>query len=242
MKPKTMDYGKARKLLERTAHKVIMRQKTRPRLNIDILGLGFASAEDAIRAFDDLPQPDGDFTQAHNPRTRTAAATRKNEALNWLDTEEILIDVMYHDGQRKPCECTRARNRKRVRFIALDSYVVREMEYCQCPASCSDLTSEGFFPSSPRKPGTVFSLRLLRTLHAQTALGSVSKQAWTRGLHMIFEEDLNTVLPRFEEEVSLQSCGLPLHISAVLTVQALGCLPSLGRRPLQAGYPIEQGP
>jgi hypothetical protein len=51
------------------------------------------------------------------------------------------------------------------------------------------------------KNTAVFSLRLLRTLHAQGALGSVSKPAWSAGLYVVFEEDLRTTQPRFDEEV-----------------------------------------
>jgi hypothetical protein len=242
MKSRKMEIGKAHKLVQRTAHQVVMRQNARPRVNLDIPGAWFGAAEGEITAYDDLPQLDGDFTDAQIPRTRSAAQTGKSEALNWLETEKILVDVMYQDIRRKPCQCTRHRYRKRVRFISLDSYVVRDVDYCQCAAACSDLISEGFFPSMPRRPGTVFSLRLLRTLHAQSALGSVSKQAWTRGLHMIFEEDLNTVLPSFEKEVCSQSSlPAPRYISAALTVLASRCLPSLGRGPLRSRYPVEQG-
>jgi hypothetical protein len=123
------------------------------------------------------------------------------------------------------CSRSRARHRKRVRFISLDSYKIDYFEYCQCAAACSGLIAEGFFPSAPCRPGTVFSLRLLRTLHAQGVLGSVSKQAWSAGLHMIFEEDLKTVLPSFYHEVCTYRERATFAV--VLTAVASGCLPSL---------------
>jgi hypothetical protein len=108
---------------------------------------------------------------------RSNAQTRRSEAQNWVDAEKVLVDSLYNENRRMPCGCSRARYRKRVRFISLDSYKIDYFEYCQCAAACCGLIAERFFPSSPRRPGTVFSLRLLRTLHAQSVLGSVSKQA-----------------------------------------------------------------
>jgi hypothetical protein len=121
--------------------------------------------------------------------------------LSRIPAMRALVDPMDNENRRMPCGCSRARYRKHVRFISLDSYKIDYFEYCQCAAACSGLIAEGIFPSSPCRPGTVLSLRLLRTLHAQSVLGSVSKQAWSAGLHMIFEEDLKTVLPPFDDEV-----------------------------------------
>jgi hypothetical protein len=176
--------------------------------NVDNLGVDFAGQQGDLQMMADFHQPEADIRVLTIPldNKRPAAATRKSRAENWVETERILTETLYENGRRRQCMCARARDRKRVRFISLESYVVREVDYCQCAASCGALLSEGegFFPSAPCKPGTVFSLRLLRTLHAQGALGSVSKPAWSAGLHVVFEEDLRTTLPRFDEEVCLE--------------------------------------
>jgi hypothetical protein len=46
-----------------------MRQNARPRVNLDIPGAWFGAAEGEITAYDDLPQLDGDFTDAQIPHT-----------------------------------------------------------------------------------------------------------------------------------------------------------------------------
>jgi hypothetical protein len=145
--------------------------------------------------------------------------------LSRIPAMRALVDPMYNENRQMPCGCSRARYRKRVRFISLDSYEIDYFGYCQCAAACSGLIAEGFFPSSSPRLGTVFSLRLLRTLHAQSVLGSVSKQAWSAGFQMIFEEDLKTVLPRFNDEVCIYRERAIFAI--VRTDVASGCLPSL---------------
>jgi hypothetical protein len=116
-----------------------------------------------------------------------------------LDAEKLFAEMIYNEAGRKPCQCSRSRYRKRRRYISLEAYVIKEVQDCQCAAACCGLIAAGFFPAAPRRPGTVFSPRLLRTLHAQSAFGSVSKYAWTAGLHAIFEEDVKTPLPRFDD-------------------------------------------
>jgi hypothetical protein len=76
---------------------------------------------------DDFAQPDGDITVVTIPldNKRPVASTRKIRAENWVEMEKILTDVLYHGGQRNRCMCSRARDRKRVRFISLDSYIVK---------------------------------------------------------------------------------------------------------------------
>jgi hypothetical protein len=198
-KMRTMTHQQAKKWVDGRAMDIVMRPNA-PRLR-NAASLEFADPELDIQMPDVLPEDDIEVTHMPLPQRRSAAQTRRAAADNWVETEKILTESIYHDDRRQPCKCTRERYRKRVRFISLDSYVIKEVAYCQCAAACSGLIAEGFFPSSPRRPGTVFSLRLLRTLHAQSALGSVSKFAWSSGLHMVFEEDLKTALPRFDQEV-----------------------------------------
>jgi hypothetical protein len=208
---RTIRFRRIENILERRGFSVVPRRNARPAPvpNTDNSEDRFAGLQDDIPVLDDdFPQYDGDITVITIPldNKRPVASTRKSRAENWVETEKILTGVMYHAGQRHQCICSRPRDCKRVRFISLESYIIKEVDYCQCAASCSALLceGEGFFPSSPRKPGTVFSLRLLRTLHAQAVLGSVSKLAWSAGLHMVFEKDLKTALPRFDEEVCLE--------------------------------------
>jgi hypothetical protein len=215
---RTMGFRRIENLLQRRGFAVVPRQNIRrsPAPVSENIGVQFPEQPDDGPTMEDFARLDGDITVITIPLDikRPVASTRKSRAENWIETEKILTDVLYHGGQRNRCMCSRARDRKRVRFISLDSYVVKEVDYCQCASSCSALLSEGegFFPSSPRKPGTVFSLRLLRTLHAQAVLGSVSKLAWSAGLHVVFEEDLTTTLPRFDEEVRLESCSMSLML------------------------------
>jgi hypothetical protein len=209
-KMKIMKFRRIENILERRGFTVVPRRNARPGPDIDNSSVRFEGLQQDVPVMDDFTQPDGDITVITIPlnNKRPVASTRKSRAKNWVETEKILTKVLYHSRQRDQCMCSRQRDRKRVRFISLDSYVVKEVDYCQCAASCTALLceGEGFFPSSPRKPGTVFSLRLLRTLHAQAALGSVSKFAWSAGLHVVFEEDLKTTLPRFDQEVCLERC------------------------------------
>jgi hypothetical protein len=79
----------------------------------------------------------------------------------------------------------------------MESYTWRDIPYWQCATSASRLISFGFFPSNPRKPCTVFSLKLLGTLHEQCTRGSISKEAWAGGLRAAFEADNMMVLPDF---------------------------------------------
>jgi hypothetical protein len=235
-KMRIMTHQQAKKWVDRRAMEIVMRPNAPRQRNP--MNLELADPELDILIPDILPQDDGEAIYMALPQNRSAAQTRRSEAENWVETEKILTESIYHDNRRPPCQCTRERFRKRVRFISLDSYVIKEVAYCQCAAACSGLIAEGFFPSAPRRPGTVFSLRLLRTLHAQSALGSVSKLAWSSGLHMVFEEDLKTALPRFDEEV----CFKYEHqfYPTLLTAVASGYLPPLGRSAICSGNKIKQ--
>jgi hypothetical protein len=134
-------------------------------------------------------------------RTRLPANRRDRQAENWQRTEAILADMMLKDRLPDPCNCTRE-DTATVRRIDLNSYEHSEFQYCNCPRSSSCLLKEGFFPCSPIKPKTAFSIRLLQLLHEQSVLGSVSKSAWSGGLRALFEREKNAVLPAFDREVS----------------------------------------
>jgi hypothetical protein len=123
------------------------------------------------------------------------------DAKKWypLDAEKLFAKMIYNEAGGKPCQCSRSRYRKRRRYISLEAYVIKEVEYCQCTAACWGLIAAALFPAAPHQSGTVFSPHLLRTLHDQSTLGSVSKYPWTAGVHAIFEEDRKTPLPRFDD-------------------------------------------
>jgi len=111
---------------------------------------------------------------------RSQLSERQKLAQNWREVEKILSEAIYNRSE-KACECIR-RDVVNVRHITMGSYTWRDVPYCQCATSASRLISSGLFPSSPRKPRTVFSLKLLRTLHEQCTRGSISKEAWAGGL------------------------------------------------------------
>jgi hypothetical protein len=130
---------------------------------------------------------------------RSRLSERQKLAQNWREVEKILSEAIYSRSERA-CECIR-RDVVNVRHITMESYTWRDVPYCQCATSASRLISSGFFPSSPRKPRTVFSLKLLRTLHEQCTRGSISKEAWAGGLRAAFEADNKMVLPDFSRPV-----------------------------------------
>jgi hypothetical protein len=105
----------------------------------------------------------------------------------------MLSEAIYSRSERA-CECI-CRDVVNVRHITMEIYTWRDVPYYQCATTASHLISSGFFPLSPRKPSTVFSLKLLRTPHEQYTRGSTSKEAWAGGLRAAFEADNKMVLP-----------------------------------------------
>jgi len=130
----------------------------------------------------------------HNERSRLAE--------NWIRTRPIIADLLVLRKTEEECTCDMQAT-CRVRFIGLESYFYRDVEYCSCGVSCTQLAKEGYFPSTPVRPATVFSLRLLRLLHEQSVLGSVSNSAWAGGLRAVYEADRMSAIPSFDREVSI---------------------------------------
>jgi hypothetical protein len=130
---------------------------------------------------------------------RSPLSERQKLAQNWREVEKILSDAIYNRSERA-CECIR-RDVINIRHITMESYTWRDVPYCYCPTSASRLISSGFFLLSPRKPRTVFSLNLLRTLHEQCTRSSISNEAWAGGLRAAFEADNKMVLPDFSRLV-----------------------------------------
>jgi hypothetical protein len=130
---------------------------------------------------------------------RLRLSERPKLAQNLQEVGKILSEAIFSWSERA-CECIR-RDVVNVRHITMESYTWIHVPYCQCATSASHLISSGFFPSSPRKPCTVFSLKLLRTLHEQCTRGSLSKEALAGGLRAAFEADNKMVLPDFSRPV-----------------------------------------
>jgi len=130
---------------------------------------------------------------------RSGLSESQKLAQNWPEDEKMLSEAIYSRSERA-CECIH-RDVVNVSHITMESYTWRDVPYCQCATSASHLISSGFFPSSPRKPRTVFSLKLLRTLHEQCSRGSISKEAWAGGLRAAFEEAIKMVLPDLSHPV-----------------------------------------
>jgi hypothetical protein len=164
---RTMTFHRMDKLLERRNITAVPRRNVdcvrKSAQNVDNPAFDFPGQQGDLPMMPDFRQPEADITVLTIPlnNKRPAAATRKSRAENWLETERILTETLYENGRRRQCMCARARDRKRMLFISLESYVVRDVDYCQCAASCSALHSEGFFPSAPCKLGTVFQSSVL---------------------------------------------------------------------------------
>ena len=130
---------------------------------------------------------------------RSQLCERTKLPQNWRDVEMILSEAIYSRSERA-CECI-SRDVVKVRHITTETYTCRDIPYCHCTTSASRLISSGFFPSSPGTPRTLFSLKLLRTLHEQSTSYSCSKEAWAGGLRAAFEADNKMVLPDFSRPV-----------------------------------------
>jgi hypothetical protein len=125
---------------------------------------------------------------------RSKAAERQATALNWRLAENRMVDMYF--GENLQCNC-RWKQSVKVRFISCEHYTLRNVRYCSCGLASSSLFKQGFFPSTPVKPRTVFSIKLLAVLHQQAVRGSISKYAWAEGLRAFHEEELGKVISPF---------------------------------------------
>jgi hypothetical protein len=124
---------------------------------------------------------------------RSRLSERQQLPPNWREVERILSETICSRSERA-CKCIR-REVINIRHTTMECYTGRDIPYCQCTTSTSHFISCGFLPSNPRKPCSVFSLKLLRTLHEQRTRCSISKEAWAGGLRAAFEADHKMVLP-----------------------------------------------
>ena len=70
---------------------------------------------------------------------------------------------------------------------------------CIIGMSSSLLVQLGWFPSSPIKPRTVFSLRLLWILHEMSVRGKMSRFAWAAGLRAALGKEYIKDIPPFDK-------------------------------------------
>lgn len=147
---------------------------------------------------------DAPLVEVFQWRNRSRVGERKRLSENWKETEQVLAHLVYFGNAGTTCTCAR-KDSVEVRLISLESWSTRYVDYCSCPYSTSALIEQGYFPSTPRKPRTAFSTRMLQVLHEQSVRGSISKTAWADGLRAVFECDLKTSLPVFARQVS----GIP---------------------------------
>jgi len=134
-------------------------------------------------------------------RNRSRVRERKRLSENWKQTEQVLAHLVYFGDAGTICTCAR-KDRVETRLISLESWTTRYIDYCSCSLSTSALIEQGYFPSTPRKPRSAFSTRMLQVLHEQSVRGSISKSAWADGLRAVFECDLKTSLPGFARQVN----------------------------------------
>jgi hypothetical protein len=78
------------------------------------IGVQFPGLPHDVPTMEDFARPDGDIIVITIPLDieRPVASTRKSRVENWIETEKILTDVLYHGGQRNRCMCSRAPDRK----------------------------------------------------------------------------------------------------------------------------------
>ena len=145
---------------------------------------------------------------------RSLIGERKRLSENWKETEQVFAQFLHFGSAASICTCLR-KDRVNVRLLALESWVTKDIDYCNCPLSATALIKKGFFPATPRKPNTAFSMRLLQVLHEQSIRGSISKSAWADGLRAVYESDLKMSLPVFSRQVAVL---LPLPGDMPLTI------------------------
>ena len=150
---------------------------------------------------------DAPLIEVFHWKNRSRVGERKRLSENWKDTEQVLTQFLHFGSVGSICTCTR-KDRVEVRLLSLESWTVRIVDYCNCPLSTIALIMDGFFPSSPRKPQTAFSTRLLQLLHEQSVRGSISKSAWADGLRAVYEYHHKTTLPGFSRPVAIPLSAL----------------------------------
>ena len=161
---------------------------------------------DDLRHREWYDEPDNDNDEAvpavcqaiRTKRQRLRAAARQQEAENWLKAENRIVEILSQDGTSFSCRCS-TRQTISVRHISTEGYIVKDIPMCPCGLSSSLLLRNGYFPSSPIKPRTIFSVRLLRLFHEQSIRGKMSRYAWSEGLRAAHEFELGKVIQPFNK-------------------------------------------
>lgn len=97
-------------------------------------------------------------------RQRLRAAARQREAENWLKAETRIVEILSQDGTSFTCRCS-TRQTISVRHISTEGYIFKDIPMYPSGLSSSLPLRNGYFPSSPIKPRTIFFVRLLRLCH-----------------------------------------------------------------------------
>ena len=150
---------------------------------------------------------DAPLIEVFHWKNRSRVGERKRLSENWRDTERVFTQFLHSGSADSACTCAH-KDPVDVRLLSLESWVTKSIDYCNCRLSASALIEEGFFPSTPHKPRTAFSMRLLQVLHEQSVRGSISQSAWADGLRAVYEYDLKTSLPGFSRQVATLLCIL----------------------------------
>jgi hypothetical protein len=133
-------------------------------------------------------------------RRRTKASERAATAANWKIADQRMVAILTSTEPQAPCGC--ATEDINARFISLETYEIRTVQLCICGLRTAQFVKQGlgFFPSTPVKPRTFFSFRLLRVLYEQSVRGgAASKYAWAAGLRATHELYLSKTIPDFYE-------------------------------------------
>ena len=138
------------------------------------------------------------FYAIRTKRQRSRAAARQREAENWLKVEKRIVEILSRDGTSFTCQCS-TKQSVSVRHISTEGYFVKDIPMCPCGMLSSLLLRNGYFPSSPIKPRTIFSVRLLRLFHEQSIRGKMSRYAWSEGLRAAHEFELGKEIQPFNK-------------------------------------------
>jgi hypothetical protein len=99
------------------------------------------------------------------------------------------------------------------------------------------LIRNGWFISTPVKPRTVFSCRLLKVLHNQSIRGSISKTAWAEGLRAAHEDYLEKIVPVFDQ---LLRDAYHHYVAVEYAIQARSCTALQAASPQISGWDEEK--
>jgi len=202
---------------------VVERPSTLPRTQssgnyLDVIGPG---EEIDLELLDGSGQDVGE-EQEINPaldviRKRSNPQRRQKHFENWAKTEEMATTLLL-GGNIGACNCY-SKSSKSVRHVGLLDYDIRAVTYCNCSRGAAASASSGFFPSTPIRPGTVFSIDLLELLQEQCLrAGSMSIYGWGEGLRAFIEKRVGRTIPSFHRLVSV----LPLMFFSLAITNVCG--------------------